>query len=76
LAQFLTSSLDYSLEYGMDNRRLMYRFPAEAQIFLSLAAIVIPRTHPAPYPTDTWVFSLGVKRSGLEAEHSPLFSAP
>jgi hypothetical protein len=31
--------------------------------------------NPASYPMGTWIFSLGVKRPGREADHSPQSSA-
>jgi hypothetical protein len=62
--------------YGLNNRGSRLRFPAGAGIFLLTTA-----SRPALGPTQPpiqWVpgaLSLGVKRPGREADHSPPYSA-
>jgi hypothetical protein len=52
------------------------RFPAGAgNFFLRHNFQTGSGVHPASYPTDTGDFSLGVKRLGREADHSPPPSA-
>jgi hypothetical protein len=62
--------------YGLDDRGYRVRFPTGAGIFLFTTT-----SRPAPGPTQPpiqWVpgaLSLGVKRQGREADHSPPSSA-
>jgi hypothetical protein len=62
--------------YGEDDRVSRIRFPAGAGNF-SLHHRVQNGSgaHPASYPMDTGALSLGVKRPGREAYHSPPSSA-
>jgi hypothetical protein len=67
------SSVGIALGYGLDNRGSRVRFPAGAGIF-SLHHRVQNGSgaHPASYPMGTrGGLSLGVKRAGREADHSP-----
>jgi hypothetical protein len=41
----------------------------------TLLKIFSGNNHPASYPMGTWALSLGVKRPGREADHSPPSSA-
>jgi hypothetical protein len=70
------SSVGIALHYGLDDWGSRVRFPAGAANF-SLHHRVQNGSgaHPASYPTDTKVSSLGVKRPGSEADHSPPSSA-
>jgi hypothetical protein len=66
------SSASIALGYGLDDRGCRVRFPAGAGNF-SLHHCVQHGSgaHPASYPVSTRVLSLGVKRPGREADHSP-----
>jgi hypothetical protein len=70
------SSVGIALGYGLDERASRVRFPAGLGIFLFTTA---SRTALGPtQPPIQWVpaaLSLGVKRPGLEADHSPPSSA-
>jgi hypothetical protein len=71
------SSVGIVLGYGLDNRGSRVRFPAGLGIFLFTTA---SRTALGPtHPPIQWVpfraVSLGVKRPGREADHSPPSSA-
>jgi hypothetical protein len=70
------SSVDIALDYGLDDRGCRVRFPAEAGNF-SLHHYVQNGSgaHPASYPMGIRAVSLGVKRPGYEADHSPPSSA-
>jgi hypothetical protein len=62
--------------YGLEDRGSRVRFPAEAGNF-SLHHSVQNGfwAHPVSYPMGTRDLSLGVKRPGREADHSPPSSA-
>jgi hypothetical protein len=66
------SSVGIALGYGLDNRGPRVRYPAGLGIFPFTAA---SRTAPGPtQPPTQWVpgaLSLGIKRPGREADHSP-----
>jgi hypothetical protein len=66
------SSVGIALGYGLDDRGSRVRFPAELGIFLFTTA---SRTAlGTSQPPIQWVpenLYLGVKRPGLEADHSP-----
>jgi hypothetical protein len=66
------SSVGIELGYGLDDRGSRVRFPAGAGNF-SLHHRVQNGSgaHPASYPMGTRCYSLGVKRPGREADHSP-----
>jgi hypothetical protein len=66
------SSVSLVLGYGLDNRGSRVRLPAGAESF-SLHHLVQKGSgaHPASYPMYTGALSLGVKRPGREADHSP-----
>jgi hypothetical protein len=66
------SSVGIALGYGLDDRGSRIRFPAGAGNF-SLHHRVQNGSgaHPASYPVGTSGFSLGVKRPGRKADHSP-----
>jgi hypothetical protein len=70
------SSVGIALGYGLDNRGSRVRFPARAEIFFFTT---VSRTALGPtQPPIQWVqgaLSLGVKRPGREADHSPPSSA-
>jgi hypothetical protein len=70
------SSVGIALDYGLDDRVSRVRFPEGAGNF-SLHHCVQNGSgaHPASYPMDTRGLSLGVKRPGREADHSPTSSA-
>jgi hypothetical protein len=70
------SSVGIALSYGLDDRGFRVRFPAGAGDF-SLHHRVQNGSgaHPASYPMCTRALSLGVKRPGREADHSPPQSA-
>jgi hypothetical protein len=65
-----------SLGYGLDDRGSRIRFPAGAGNF-SLHHRVQNGSgaHPASYPMGNGALSVGVKRQGREADHSPPSSA-
>jgi hypothetical protein len=66
------SSVGIALGYGLDDRGSGIRFPAGAGNFsLHHRVQNCSRAHPASYPA----LSLGVKRPGREADHSPPSSA-
>jgi hypothetical protein len=71
---FLISSAGISLSYGLDDRGSRVRFPGGGARNFSLYHRVENGSvaHPASYPTAS---SLGVKRPGREADHSPQTSA-
>jgi hypothetical protein len=74
--QLVYSSVYIALGYGLDDRGSRVRFPAGARNFLFTTA---SRTalEPTQFPIQ-WVpeaLSLGVKRPGREADHSPPSSA-
>jgi hypothetical protein len=66
------SSVGKALGYGLDDRGSRIRFPGGLGIFLFNTA---SRTALGPIqPTIQWIkgaLSLGVKRPGREADHSP-----
>jgi hypothetical protein len=70
------SSVGIVLGYGLDDRGSRFRFPAGAGNF-SLHHRVQNGSgaSPASYPMGTRGLSLGVKRQGREADHSPPSSA-
>jgi hypothetical protein len=74
--RLLFSSVNTALGYGLDDRGSRVRFPAGAVNF-SLHHRVQKGSgvHPASYPMGTGTLSLGVKRPGSEADHSPPSSA-
>jgi hypothetical protein len=69
------SSVGIALCYGLDNRGSRFRFPAGAGNFSLHRVQNGSGAHPASYPTGTRGLSLGVKRPGREADHSPPPSA-
>jgi hypothetical protein len=70
------SSVSTALGYGLDDRGSRIRFPAGAGNF-SLHHRVQNGSgaHPASYPMVSEALSLGVKRPGRKADHSPPSSA-
>jgi hypothetical protein len=66
------SSVGIALGYGLDDRGSRVRFPAGAGNF-SLHHRVQNGSgaHPASYPMGIGALSLGAKRPGREADHSP-----
>jgi hypothetical protein len=70
------SSVGIALGYGLDDRGSRVRFPAGAGNFsLHHSVQNGSGAHPASYPMGTSALSLGVKRAGREADHSPPSSA-
>jgi hypothetical protein len=71
------SSVGIAFGYGLDDRGSRVRFPAGLEIFVFITAS--SRTALGPtQPSIQWVagaLSLGVKRPGREADHSPPSSA-
>jgi hypothetical protein len=66
------SSVGIALGYGMDDRGCRVRFPAGAgNLSLQHRVQNGSGAHPASYPMGTRTLSLGVKRQGREADHSP-----
>jgi hypothetical protein len=63
--------------YGLDDRIIGVRFPAGTGNFSLRRRVQTGfRAHPDSYPVGTrGAVSLGVKRPGLEADHSPPSSA-
>jgi hypothetical protein len=62
--------------YGLDGRGYRNRFPVWAgNFYLHHRALNVSGAHPGFHTMSTGVFSLGVKRSGHEADHSPSSSA-
>jgi hypothetical protein len=70
------SSVGVALGYGLDDRGSRVRFPAELGIFLftTVSRPALGLTQP-PIQWVPGALSLGVKRPGREAEHSPPSSA-
>jgi hypothetical protein len=70
------SSVGIALGYGLDDRGSRVRFPTGSGNF-SLHHLVQNGSgaHPASYSMGTRGSSLGVKRPGREADHSPPSSA-
>jgi hypothetical protein len=67
------SSVSIALGYGLDDRGSRVRFPMGARNFS-----LHHRVQNGSQPPIQWVrgaLSLGVKRSGREADHSPPYSA-
>jgi hypothetical protein len=64
--------------YGLDDRAIEFRSPAEAERIFSLASLSRPALWPTRSPVQ-WVprvLSSGVKeRQGRDAEHTPPYSA-
>jgi hypothetical protein len=70
------SSVGIVLGYGLDDRGSKVRFPARAGNFsLHHRVQTGSGAHPVSYPMGTGALSLGVKRPGREADHSPPSSA-
>jgi hypothetical protein len=70
------SSVGIALGYGMDDRGSRVRFSAGAGNFSLHHRIKNDSgALPTSYPRGTRWFSLGVKRAGREADHSPPSSA-
>jgi hypothetical protein len=70
------SSLGIALGYGLDDRGSRVRFPAGAGNFsLHHRLQNGSGAHPAPIQWVPGALSLGVKRPGPEADHSPPYSA-
>jgi hypothetical protein len=70
------SSVGIALGYGLDDRGSRVRFPAGAGKFsLHHRVQNDSGAHSASYPMGTTSSSLGVKRPGREADHSPPSSA-
>lgn len=55
--------------YEFDDRRIWSRFPAEADIFISLMCPDSSGVHPASYPMDTRGCFARVKRLDHRANH-------
>jgi hypothetical protein len=70
------SSVGIALGYGLDDRGSRVRFPAGAGNFSLHHRIKNGSVaHPASYQMGTRGLSMGVKRPGREADHSPPSSA-
>jgi hypothetical protein len=70
------SSVGIALGYGLDDRGSKVPFPAGAGNFsLHYRVQHGPGAHPVSYPMGTGGSFSGVKRPGLEADHSPPSSA-
>jgi hypothetical protein len=70
------SSVGTALGYGLDDRGSKVRFPAGAGNFsLHHRVQNDSGAHPASSPMGTGGLSLGAKRPGREADHSPSSSA-
>jgi hypothetical protein len=70
------SSVGIVLGNGLDDRGSKVRFPAGAGNFSPNYRVQNGSgAHPASYSMDTKGSSLGVKRPGREADHSPPSSA-
>jgi hypothetical protein len=65
----------WRLGYGLDNRGSRVRFPAGTGNFSHPRVQNGSGAHPASYPVGIRGSSLGVKRPGCEAVHSPSSSA-
>jgi hypothetical protein len=64
-------------DYGLDDRAIGVRFPAEAKDFSSILCVQTGSgAHPASCPMGTGVpFPRGKARQGRDADHSPPCSA-
>jgi hypothetical protein len=64
-------------DYGLDDRAIGIRSPAEAKDFSSILCVQTgSEAHPASCTMGTGVLSPGVKaRPGRDADHSPLSNA-
>jgi hypothetical protein len=70
------SSVGIALGYWLDDRGSRVQFPAEAgNFFFTIASITALGPTQPPIQWVPGVFSLGVKRPGREAGHSPPSSA-
>jgi hypothetical protein len=70
------SSIGVALSCGLDDRGSRVRFPARAGNFSLHRRVQIGSgTRPASYPMGMGALSLGIKRPGSEADHSPPSSA-
>jgi hypothetical protein len=70
------SSVGIALGYGMDDNCSRVRFPAgTGNVSLHYRFQNGSGAHPASYPMGTGAVSLGVKRPGRAADHSPPSSA-
>jgi hypothetical protein len=70
------SSVGIALGYRLEDRGSRVRFPAGAGNFsLHYCVQNGSGAHPTSYPMGTGALSLGVKRLGREADHSPPSSA-
>jgi hypothetical protein len=69
-------SVAIALGYGLDNRVLGFDSRRELRIFLftTVSKMVLGPTQP-PIQWVSGALTLGVKRPGREADHSPPFSA-
>jgi hypothetical protein len=70
------SSVGIALGYGLDDRGCRVRFPAGAGNYSFHHRVHNGSgAHPAPCRMGTRALSLGVKRPGREADHSPSSNA-
>jgi hypothetical protein len=68
----LDNSVRIAIGYGLDDRMMRVRFPAGAGNFsLQHHVQTGSGTHTASYPMGAGAVSLGVRRPGREADHSP-----
>jgi hypothetical protein len=71
----LDSSVGIALEYGLGDRGSRVRFSAVLGIFLFTVSRTVLRPTQPPIQWVPGALSLGVKRPGREADHSPPSSA-
>jgi hypothetical protein len=69
------SSVGIALGYGLDDQGFRVRFPAGAGNFFHHRVQNGSGAHPATYQWVPGTLSLGIKRPGLETDHSPPSSA-
>jgi hypothetical protein len=71
------SSVSIVSDYGLDNRAIEVRFPAESKDFSSILCVQTgSEAHPASCTVGTGgPFAGGIARPGRDADHSPPSSA-
>jgi hypothetical protein len=76
MVKTIINSVGIVTDYGLHDRMIRVRIAAGAANFpIRHRVQAVSVAHPASYPMGTGDLSLGVKRPGREADHSPASSA-